>query len=75
MFQIVPNPNWVARPGDYAYSHEAARSVDVTLALAAGGTCAPSDAADADRKATACSTWAPASTTSPTAPTRTRRRV
>ena len=26
------NPNWVARPSDYARSHEAGRSVDVTLA-------------------------------------------
>lgn len=32
MFRIVPNPNWVARPGPYATSHEAGRSVDVTLA-------------------------------------------
>jgi len=41
MFEIVPNPNWVARPGPYATSHEAGRSVDVTLARAkAGGTCA-----------------------------------
>jgi len=32
MFQVVPNPNWVARPGPYATSHESARSVDVTLA-------------------------------------------
>jgi D-alanyl-D-alanine dipeptidase len=32
MFAIVPNPDWVARPGPYAYSHEAGRSVDVTLA-------------------------------------------
>jgi D-alanyl-D-alanine dipeptidase len=40
MFRIVPNPNWVARPGPYAYSHEAARSVDVTLARAAtSGSC------------------------------------
>ncbi|MFL6163300.1 MAG: M15 family metallopeptidase [Jatrophihabitantaceae bacterium] len=37
MFQIVPNPNWVARPRAYARSHEAARSVDVTLAHAATG--------------------------------------
>ena len=35
MFQIVPNPDWVARPGPFATSHEAARSVDVTLAQAA----------------------------------------
>jgi D-alanyl-D-alanine dipeptidase len=34
MFKIVPDPNWVARPGPYATSHEAARSVDVTLAKA-----------------------------------------
>jgi D-alanyl-D-alanine dipeptidase len=32
MFQEVPNPNWVARPSDYARSHEAGRSVDVTVA-------------------------------------------
>lgn len=35
MFRIVPDPNWVARPGRYATSHEAARSVDVTLARSA----------------------------------------
>jgi zinc D-Ala-D-Ala dipeptidase len=40
MFTIVPNPNWVARPGPYATSHEAGRSVDVTLARAhTGGRC------------------------------------
>ncbi|MEN3340584.1 MAG: zinc D-Ala-D-Ala dipeptidase [Acidobacteriota bacterium] len=40
MFQIVPDPNWVARPGPFATSHEAARSVDVTLAHAGtGGAC------------------------------------
>lgn len=32
MFQVVPNPAWVARPGPYAASHEAGRSVDVTYA-------------------------------------------
>lgn len=32
MFQAVPDPSWVARPGTYARSHEAALSVDVTLA-------------------------------------------
>jgi zinc D-Ala-D-Ala dipeptidase len=31
MFNIVPNPAWVAKPGDYAKSHESGRSVDVTL--------------------------------------------
>ncbi|BDX34263.1 hypothetical protein TUM20985_48100 [Mycobacterium antarcticum] len=28
----VPNPNWVAHPSDFARSHEAGRSVDVTIA-------------------------------------------
>jgi D-alanyl-D-alanine dipeptidase len=37
MFKVVSNPNWVARPGPYARSHEAARSVDVTLAFASTG--------------------------------------
>lgn len=32
MFEAVPNPAWVARPGPYARSHEAGRSVDVTIA-------------------------------------------
>lgn len=32
MFEIVPNPAWVAKPGNFAKSHEAGRSVDVTLA-------------------------------------------
>ncbi|MGY4712231.1 M15 family metallopeptidase [Mycolicibacterium sp. CBM1] len=32
MFEAVPNPAWVAKPGPYARSHEAGRSVDVTLA-------------------------------------------
>lgn len=27
MFDVVPNPAWVARPGKYAHSHEAGRSV------------------------------------------------
>jgi D-alanyl-D-alanine dipeptidase len=31
MFSIVPNPAWVARPGQYAHSHESGRSVDVTF--------------------------------------------
>ena len=44
MFEVVPNPDWVARPGPYATSHEAGRSVDVTLALAGPGhTCPPAD--------------------------------
>jgi D-alanyl-D-alanine dipeptidase len=32
LFQVVPNPAWVARPGPYARSHEAGRSVDLTIA-------------------------------------------
>jgi D-alanyl-D-alanine dipeptidase len=42
MFRIVPDPAWVARPRPYARSHEAARSVDVTLARASTrATCPP----------------------------------
>jgi D-alanyl-D-alanine dipeptidase len=40
MFNAVPNPAWVARPGPYAYSHESGRSVDVTF-TSAGQPCAP----------------------------------
>ena len=36
MFETVSDPNWVARPGPYARSHEAGRSVDVTIANADG---------------------------------------
>lgn len=36
MFEEVPNPAWVARPGEYARSHVAGRSVDITLARADG---------------------------------------
>jgi zinc D-Ala-D-Ala dipeptidase len=32
MFNVVPNPAWVAKPGSSARSHEAGRSVDVTIA-------------------------------------------
>ena len=32
MFEAVPNPAWVARPTEFARSHEAGRSVDVTMA-------------------------------------------
>ncbi|CAN5819470.1 M15 family metallopeptidase [soil metagenome] len=38
MFDAVPDPAWVARPGQYARSHEAGRSVDVTIAGADMGT-------------------------------------
>jgi zinc D-Ala-D-Ala dipeptidase len=34
MFNVVPNPAWVARPGPYARSHESGRSVDVTFTTA-----------------------------------------
>jgi hypothetical protein len=34
MFEAVPNPDWGARPGNYARSHEADRSVDLTTASA-----------------------------------------
>ena len=34
MFNVVPNPAWVAKPGSEARSHEAGRSVDVTVASA-----------------------------------------
>jgi len=36
MFEAVPNPNWVAKPDDYSRSHEAGRSVDVTISGAQG---------------------------------------
>jgi zinc D-Ala-D-Ala dipeptidase len=36
MFEAVPNPAWVARPGPYARSHETGRSVDVTIARIQG---------------------------------------
>jgi D-alanyl-D-alanine dipeptidase len=32
MYEAVADPDWVARPGPYARSHEAGLSVDVTLA-------------------------------------------
>ncbi|MGB9303908.1 MAG: M15 family metallopeptidase [Mycobacterium sp.] len=31
MYNVVPNPAWVARPGQYAHSHESGLSVDVTF--------------------------------------------
>ena len=33
MFEAVPDPAWVARPTEFARSHEAGRSVDVTMAV------------------------------------------
>ena len=32
MFEAVPDPAWVAKPGSFARSHETGRSVDVTMA-------------------------------------------
>lgn len=32
MFEVVPDPAWVAEPGPYSKSHESGRSVDVTTA-------------------------------------------
>ncbi|MBU3706449.1 MAG: D-alanyl-D-alanine dipeptidase [Mycobacterium sp.] len=32
MFEAVPDPAWVARPTEYARSHESGRSVDATVA-------------------------------------------
>ncbi|UXA06276.1 M15 family metallopeptidase [Mycobacterium sp. SMC-2] len=34
MFNVVPDPAWVARPGQYSNSHESGRSVDVTFTTA-----------------------------------------
>ncbi|MGI8880474.1 MAG: M15 family metallopeptidase [Jatrophihabitans sp.] len=41
MFKIVPDPEWVARPGPLATSHEAGRSVDITLARTSTGSGCP----------------------------------
>jgi zinc D-Ala-D-Ala dipeptidase len=38
MFEAVSDTGWVARPGTYARSHEAGRSVDVTIAGVDMGT-------------------------------------
>jgi zinc D-Ala-D-Ala dipeptidase len=38
MFEVVSDPDWVARPGPYSRGHEAGRSVDVTIAGADMGT-------------------------------------
>jgi zinc D-Ala-D-Ala dipeptidase len=38
LFNAVPDPAWVARPGQYAHSHESGRSVDVTVTTA-GPSC------------------------------------
>jgi len=33
MWDVVPNPTWIAKPGAYSRSHETGRSVDVTIAV------------------------------------------
>ena len=48
MFEVVPDPNWVAQPGPFARSHEAGRSVDVTFART------DEDCPDARRIAAVC---------------------
>ena len=40
LFNAVPNPAWVARPGQSAHSHESGRSVDVTF-TSVQGNCTP----------------------------------
>jgi D-alanyl-D-alanine dipeptidase len=56
MFNAVPDPAWVAKPGDYARSHEAARSVDVTLAKAGRLVDMGTDFDDFSARATAYAT-------------------
>ncbi len=46
MFDKVSNPAWVAAPGPYSRSHEAGRSVDVTLAARLPGCPKPRRVAD-----------------------------
>jgi D-alanyl-D-alanine dipeptidase len=41
MYNVVPNPAWVARPGQYARSHESGRSVDVTFTSLQQQPCPP----------------------------------
>jgi D-alanyl-D-alanine dipeptidase len=41
MYNIVPNPAWVARPGQYAHSHESGLSVDVTFTSLQQQPCPP----------------------------------
>src|SRR4029077_16829454 len=61
MFEAVPDPNWVARPGPDSRSHAAGRSGDATLANA--GRPAGHSPGRSGTPAVP-STWAPTSTTS-----------
>lgn len=56
MFNAVPDPAWVAKPGPYARSHEAGRSVDVTLAAAGRLVDMGTDFDDFSTRATAFAT-------------------
>ena len=63
MFNVVPNPAWVARPGPYAHSHESGRSVDVTF-TSVQQQCPPERVVGGQTVDFAWPTWAPTSTTS-----------
>ncbi len=56
MFDVVPDPNWIARPGPYSRSHESGRSVDVTLARPDGTLDMGTDFDDFTTRANAFST-------------------
>lgn len=56
MFEAVPDPAWVARPGRYSRSHESGRSVDVTLADARGPLDMGTDFDEFSARATAYAT-------------------
>ena len=56
MFNAVPDPAWVAKPGPYSRSHEAGRSVDVTLAAAGRLVDMGTDFDDFSARATAFAT-------------------
>ena len=56
MFAAVPAPAWVAKPGPYAKSHEAGRSVDVTIAQAGRLVDMGTDFDDFSTRATAYAT-------------------
>lgn len=59
MFEIVPDPNWVARPGPFATKPPAQWTSPLPMRQP-GGTVQPPSASNT----TACWTWAPSSTTS-----------
>ena len=75
MFNVVPNPAWVARPGPYAHSHESGRSVDVTFTGGAQQQCPPERTVGGQTGGLAWPTWAPTSTTSPRGQRHMRRKM